>query len=307
MKLQTRYYKRLLKDFDTHIMSTKSIRRGNHYSGQIKSFLIFLEKQNILKLHKVNANVMKAYYKHLITRPKERGKGTLSPLTVNDNLSSLRLFSLRMQKGNEIERGLPIPLFVKIEKDSDNPFTLTRQVLTVEELKEVYSLTATNIEKCIIALAYGCGLRRLELENLKDTDINYQQGIVTIIQSKNNKTRTVPISNYFIKVLKEYNYERLHILSETGKRTQYFMINKYGQRLTGTIMNRRLKAVIKRTKNQTIIDKNITLHCLRHGIATDLINAGESFEYVRVFLGHSLVDTSSLYAKRRKQRNKYQI
>lgn len=307
MILQTRYYNRLLKDFDTHIRSTKSIRRGNHYTGHIKNFLIFLEKRNILKLHKVNANVMKAYYKHLITRPKFRGTGTLSPLTVNDNLSSLRLFSLRMQKGNEIERGLPIPLFVKIENDSENPFTLTREVLSVEELKEVYNQTKTNTEKCIIALAYGCGLRRLELENLKDTDINYQQGIVTILESKNNKTRTVPISNYFVKVLKEYNYERLHILSETGKRTPYFMINKYGDRLTGSVMNRRLKAVIKRTNNQTIIDKNITLHCLRHGIATDLINAGESFEYVRVFLGHSLVDTSSLYAKRRKQRNKYQI
>lgn len=307
MILQTRYYNRLLKDFDTHIMSTKSIRRGNHYSGQVKSFLIFLEKRNILKLHKINVNVMKAYYKHLIIRPKERGTGTLSPLTVNDNLSSLRLFSFRMQKGNEIQRGLPIPLFVKVENDSENPFTRTRQVLTIEELKEVYNHTSTNLEKCIIALAYGCGLRRLELEKLQDTDVNYQKGTITIIESKNNKTRTVPISNYFVKVLKEYNYERLHTLSETGKRTQYFMINKYGERLTGTIMNRRLKAVIKRTNDQVIIDKNITLHCLRHGIATDLINAGESFEYVRVFLGHSLVDTSSLYAKRRKQRNKYQI
>ncbi len=307
MILQTRHYNRLLKDFDTHIMSTKSIRRGNHYSGQIKRFLIFLENRNILKLHKVTTNVMKAYYKHLITKQKDRGKGTLNPRTVNDNLSTLRLFSIRMQKGNEIEKGLPIPLFVKIENASDNPFTLTRQVLTKEELKEVYKHAKTNLEKCIIALAYGCGLRRLELENLLDTDINYQQGTITIIESKNNKTRTVPISEYFLKVIKDYNYERLYILSDTRKRTQYFMIKNNGEKLTGAIMNRRLKGVIKRTKNQTIIDKNITLHCLRHGIATDLINAGESYEYVRVFLGHSLVDTSSLYAKRRKQRNKYQI
>ena len=307
MILQTRHYNRLLKDFDTHIMSTKSIRRGNHYSGQIKRFLIFLENRNILKLHKVTTNVMKAYYKHLITKQKDRGKGTLNPRTVNDNLSTLRLFSIRMQKGNEIEKGLPIPLFVKIENASDNPFTLTRQVLTKEELKEVYKHAKTNLEKCIIALAYGCGLRRLELENLRDTDINYQQGTITIIESKNNKTRTVPISEYFLKVIKDYNYERLYILSDTRKRTQYFMIKNNGEKLTGAIMNRRLKGVIKRTKNQTIIDKNITLHCLRHGIATDLINAGESYEYVRVFLGHSLVDTSSLYAKRRKQRNKYQI
>jgi len=305
--LKTRYYKRLLTEFDIHIESTKSIRRGNHYSGQLKNFLMFLEKRNILKLYRVNSDVMKDYYKHLITRPKSRGKGTLSPLTVNDNLSTLKLFSLRMQKGDEIERGLPIPLFVKVKNDSDNPFTLTRQVLTKEELKEVYSYTKTYLEKCIIALAYGCGLRRLEIENLKDVDIDYLKGLVTIIASKNNKTRTVPISNYFLMVLKNYNYERLQILSEIGKRTQLFMINKDGNPLTGSVLNRKLKAIIKRTNNQTIIDKNITLHCLRHGIATDLIDAGENFEYVRLFLGHSMVDTTSLYAKRRKQKNKYQI
>lgn len=307
MELKTTYYKRILNDFDTHIRSTKSIRRGNHYSGQLKRFLLFLEQQNVLHLQNINADVMKSYYKLLITRPKERGKGTLSPLSVNDNLSTLRMFSIRMQQGDQINRGLPIPLFIKVEKDTQNPFVLTRQVLSKEQMKKVYEQTETTLEKAIIALAYGCGLRRLELENLKDTDINFSEGTVTVLESKNNKTRIVPVSQFFLKVLKSYVYERLEILSRLDKRTRHFLINESGNPLTGTVMNRRLKKVIQRTKDPEIIEKNITLHCLRHGIATDLINAGESFEYVRQFLGHSMVDTSMIYAKRRKQKSRYRL
>ena len=305
--LLTKYYKRILEEFDTHIMSTKSIRRNNHYSGQIKRFFIYLENNKVLNLKDVDSDVMKGYFDHLITRPKERGKGTLSVNSINDVLSTLRLLSLRMQKGNEIERGLQIPAFIRTEKESKNPFTLVREVLTIEELKAVYKQANSLLEKSIIALAYGCGLRRMELESLEDSDIDFRQGIVTIIESKNNKTRTVPISNFFLDVLKEYHYERLQILSQNSRRTAQFLLNEQGHKLSGSSMNRRLKWMIDRTGDQSIINKKITLHCLRHSIATHLINSGESFEYVKVFLGHSMVDTTSLYAKRRKQKNKYQI
>ena len=302
------YYKRLLREFDTHILSTKSIRRGNHYSGQVKRFLIYLENKGILHLSEVDGEVMKEYFAYLSTRPKiKKGTGPLSPISINDCLCTLRTFSMRMVKGGEIERGLQIPNPVKIEHKSNNPFVLTRQVLTVEELKQVYKRANSLIDKSIIALAYGCGLRRMELESLKDNDIDFRKGVLTIIESKNNKTRSVPISNFFLEVLKEYNYHRLEILSKRGKRTRYFLLNDLGDKLSGEIMNKRLKSVIAKTKDQSIIEKNITLHCLRHSIATHLVNSGESFEYVKVFLGHSMVDTTSLYAKRRKQKNKYQI
>ena len=68
-----------------------------------------------------------------------------------------------------------------------------------------------------------------------------------------------------------------------------------------------LKKIICRTENQVIIDKKITLHCLRHSIAVHLMDDGETFEYVKTFLGHSFSDTTLIYAVRRKRKNFYTI
>ena len=46
--------------------------------------------------------------------------------------------------------------------------------------------------------------------------------------------------------------------------------------------------------------KGITLHCLRHSIATHLLDRGATIEFVRDFLGHAEIDTVHIYAKRRK-------
>src|SRR5690606_25897936 len=94
MELKTAYYKDLLNRFDTHIVSTKSISNGNHYTGHINEFLCYLEEREILTLKRIDTPVMKAYFNYLIERPKQRGTGTLSVRSVNDNLSSIRMFSI---------------------------------------------------------------------------------------------------------------------------------------------------------------------------------------------------------------------
>jgi site-specific recombinase XerD len=307
MELNTTNYKDLLSRFDTHIFSKKSIKSGNHYTGHAKEFLGFLERQGILSLKKVDELTMKSYFNYLIARPKFRGEGPLSPQTVNDNLSTIRMFSLRMQEERLIDRGLSVPKNIKIELDLDNDFALVRQVLTIKELKEVYSHCQNETERALIALAYGSGLRRGSLINLTESNIDFKTGIVTAIKAKNNKTYSVPISDHFLTVLRDYSLYRLILLSEMNMREKSYFIDQKGRPLSGDKLNEMLKRIIGRTGNRLILDKKITLHCLRHSIAVHLMDAGESFEYVKTFLGHSFADTSLIYAKRRKLKNQYAI
>ena len=60
------------------------------------------------------------------------------------------------------------------------------------------------------------------------------------------------------------------------------------------------KKIIARTNNLQLIEKNICLHSLRHSIATHLIDNGATLEFVKDFLGHSEINTSHIYARRRK-------
>jgi integrase/recombinase XerD len=307
MELKTTHYNDLLQKFDTHIVSTKSIKSGNHYTGQAKDFLCFLETNEILNLKKVDEPIMKAYFNHLITRPKQRNSGTLSVSSVNDNLSTLRMFSIRMQQERIIDRGFSVPRNLRIERSPDNDFALVRQVLSIDELTEVYSQCETDTERALIALAYGCGLRRSSLAGLMESSIDFRNGIVTALKAKGNKTYTVSISDHFLKVLRNYSLYRLKLLSELNIREKSYLIDENGKPLSGDRLNKMLKRIICRTGNQIILDKKITLHCLRHTCAVILMDAGESFEYVKTFLGHSFADTSLIYAKRRKLKTKYTL
>jgi integrase/recombinase XerD len=55
--------------------------------------------------------------------------------------------------------------------------------------------------------------------------------------------------------------------------------------------------LLKRITEKAALQKEITLHHLRHSIATHLLQGGMSMEYVRDFLGHSFLETTQLYAK----------
>ena len=307
MEIKTKYFIDLLSKFNVHIVSSKSIITGNHYTAQVKDFLSFLENTNVYNLKKVDDKHTKAYFNYLIQRPKKRNVGVLSTQTVNDNLSTLRLFSLRMQEERIIERGLPIPKNLKIDREHKNDFSLTREILTINEIKEVFNACNNELERSLIALAYGSGIRRNSLVRLSETDINFSNGTVCVRKGKNNKTYTVPISEHFLMVLRKYSISRLEILSKLKLRTKSFLIDAYGKVMTGDRLNSMLKNIIKRTNNQIMIDKNITLHCLRHTIAVHLLDSGESFEYVKQYLGHAYSDTTLLYSKRRNIKSLYEI
>lgn len=225
MTLKTTYYINIQKDFTTHIRATKSIKSGDHYSAQVEEFLLFLEQQQVKHLEKVTNEIMGEYYHYLSYRPKKRGEGKISQRTLNDNMSTLRMLSKRMLEGRQTTKALPIPANVKIESDdTKSEFSLVREILTTDEVKQVFKSCTTNIEKAIIALAYGCGMRRSELADLLDFQINYSKGIVTVTKAKNNKTRTIPISDFFLNVLREYSIERMKLQKWTKTGDPHFFI-----------------------------------------------------------------------------------
>ena len=67
-------------------------------------------------------------------------------------------------------------------------------------------------------------------------------------------------------------------------------------------MNQLLKDIILRSKSVSLMQKQITLHSLRHSIAMHLAENGADIEFIRDFLGHSEIDTSHIYARKNKRK-----
>ncbi len=74
--------------------------------------------------------------------------------------------------------------------------------------------------------------------------------------------------------------------------------------MRGEYLNTTLKRIIERSSNQSIIDKEITLHGLRHSIANHLMENNAGIDFIKGFLGHSFINTAYIYALKNKQRTK---
>ena len=81
-----------------------------------------------------------------------------------------------------------------------------------------------------------------------------------------------------------YNYRNLQKLSH--KRLFTYSVGKVADFL---------QDLQKITEVESIQTKRITLHILRHSIATHLLQAGMSIESIALFLGHSSLESTQIY------------
>ena len=293
-KLKSTVYQKLSTDFKTFIVS-KNYKSITNYSTPVYEFLAYLELHKIKHVRKVNSQIMVQYYDYLSNRTNQRKYGILSEKSVKGHLYALALFFEYLLNAYIIDKCIILPKFNLCA-------TKQRQTLTKEEVLELFKYCLTKFEKALLSVAYGCGLRRSELNKLNVQDIQFTRGVLIVVEGKNAKRREIPMSDGVIKYLSDYlNNERGLYLINNQKESAFF-VNKIGNRMLGKDMNNMLKKIIIRTENFDVINKGITLHCLRHTLAEHLVSSGADIEFVKRVLGHTLIDTSFLYAV--KNRNK---
>ena len=299
LPLHNKYFETLYKEFNVFIL-TKNYKQGKGKMIQacVREFLFFIEAKGFITVLQIKTPEIIAYYEYIRERPNQRKEGGLSDSMIRHHLYSLRLFFDYLIETGELESSpARLPKF-QLNKSKE------RNICTVEEIKQLYSVTETKRDRALLSIAYGCGLRRSEIQNLNTNDVILHKGLLLVRNGKNNKSRSVPLSNNVMADLKDYLiYERAKYFTKNNYESNpSFLINNQGTRMNGAMLNDRLKELIKLTKNYTLQQKEITLHCLRHSIATHLIDMGANIEFVQALLGHAEIDTAHLYSKRRKQK-----
>jgi integrase/recombinase XerD len=245
----------------------------------------FLQYNNITEPKQVNQEHIKAFYEYLQNRKHKRKETTLSESFINHNIYSLKVFFNWLEQTGQIKYN-PISN-LKFKRPKPN----TREPLTQEEIKELFAATATSKEIAILHLFYSCGLRRTEAENMNTADIHFAKNLLYVREGKGAKRRVIPITE---KVKKELeNYFVKDRKNQAAKDDEAFFLNASLSRIKGDQYNKILKQILQRTE----IGKEITLHHLRHSIATHLLENGLSIEFVRDFLGHSYLEATQIYAK----------
>jgi integrase/recombinase XerD len=264
IRLNHTAYRELANGFYTYLTEIGYNSKSNktrYYS--LCEFLCRMESLGLRELSRIRPCHIQDYYGYIATRPNKRGEGTLDARTAHRHMQIINLFFLMLQQQGIIGTNPCSALYFPYPKES----AALRQILTREEICLLYAATESPTERAVLSLGYGCGLRSGEMQACDLSDIRFREKILIVPKGKGNKRRIVPLSKGVITGLLDYFHndrQERRQLPGCSSTQPAFMLNSKGGRMKTWTFNSHLKAIIERTGNDRLINKQITVHALRY-------------------------------------------
>lgn len=291
-------YQSINNEFVTWL-DTLGFADGTVYSCKNLAAIFFewLESNHIYHITQLTGQNISSYFEYLQTRPNKTKAGGLSVSSLNDNFFAIdKLLEFLHQIGMN---SAPLPTGFRLHVDKQERIN-NIEPFTQQEIKELQAHipdTYPNVNykereikheqlKLIFVLYYGCGLRRIEGYNLRVNDIDFENKTIFIRQGKNYKDRIVPMNGGVYKALQHYMYNFRNLQKVRHKRLFIYAVST---------LSKNLKELQATCNSESIKNKRLSLHILRHSIATHLLQNGMSIENISRFLGHSSLDSTQIY------------
>jgi site-specific recombinase XerD len=157
-------------------------------------------------------------------------------------------------------------------------------VLSKQEIVEVLKLEENPKHRLLLMLAYSSGLRVSEVVALKKEHIDLSRKVIYVVGGKGRKDRCTLLSEKAAAFICEY-YAIFNI------QTWLFP----GQPATHPLTIRSAQKIFDKAVQRAKIDKDISIHSLRHSFATHLLESGTDIRYIQSLLGHVSVRTTERY------------
>jgi integrase/recombinase XerD len=153
-------------------------------------------------------------------------------------------------------------------------------------------------DRAMLEVLYATGLRVSELINLRQSEVNLNQGVLRI-RGKGDRERLIPFGEESQRWIREFmTGPRLEILLE--RQSEYLFPTRRGDRMT----RQAFWHIIKRYAKKADIEARLSPHTLRHAFATHLLNHGADLRVVQMLLGHSDLSTTQIYTHVARERMK---
>ena len=204
-----------------------------------------------------------------------------SSITINATLTGLKFFFVhtldspeRLKKVQRVYEPRKIP-----------------EVLSVEEVTRVLDAAGSLKYKAALSVAYGSGLRASEIVHLKILDIDSERMILRVENGKGQRDRHAMLSPALLKILRAWYGE--------GQTQRKMLPGGWlfpGQNPVDPLSTRQLGRAFLRARDEAGIDKQVTLHSLRHAFATHLLEQHEDIRVIQVLLGHKKITNTARYS-----------
>jgi len=168
-------------------------------------------------------------------------------------------------------------------------------VLSPEEVKRVLTMATSLKARAMLTLAYGCGLRASEVVRLRACDIDSEQMIIRIVQSKGRKDRNVMLPAEILDLLRQWWKARPTRRDAGVAPEQRWLFPGRIDRQATTA--RQFGRLFKEAAKAAGLRKAVSLHSLRHSFATHLLEDGTDIRLIQALLGHEKLDTTARYTR----------
>ena len=269
----------------------------SNYTNTLRYFIDFMEinrdcGSSEIMIDTITNDDICSYVAYL----RKKKKNDNHPLTATSNNTitkrTVRTYSIDMRtffnwllhEGYYTQESNPLRNFKLIKSE-------VRSILPInsDEIKIIddgyNQSTETGLRNlCIIHLFIDEGFRLNEVCRLKLQDVNFSNNCL-VINGKGNKQRIVPMSRIVRKYLERYiNIYRPDVSHD------FVLCNIGGSPLTNDAIKSLFCRIVKRTGIERLHP-----HLLRHTFATSFILCGGSVEMLRIYMGHSDINTTQNY------------
>ena len=253
------------------------------YRNDLNVFSRYLSDEfNITNINNTNYSFIRSWIVDLVN------KG-ISNRSVNRKITSLNSYFKFVLKIDLInENPLTNHKALKTKKKIQLPFS-ENEMLSVLDLDN-YEDNFTGVrDRLIIDLFYTTGIRRIELIQLKISDLNINNKHIKVL-GKRNKERIIPLIDSTINILNKY----LSCRDELKSEETFLFITSKGkpvyEKLIYRIINKYFDTISTKVKKSP--------HIIRHSFATHLLNNGADLNSVKDLLGHSSLAATQVYTNR---------
>lgn len=163
--------------------------------------------------------------------------------------------------------------------------TTIPKYMSQAEAQAFFGVITHPRDRALFSMIYHYGLRVSEVALLRRQDVDFDRKRVVVKRVKGGVWAERPLFESTEKLLLGY-------LRSVPAGTEPLFPGR-----RGPLRKRQIQALFTRYRDRARLDRRYTTHCLRHSIATHLLDAGLSMTFVQDHLGHKNIQSTTIYAR----------
>jgi integrase/recombinase XerD len=282
----------LMREFVDASNAKGFAERTTHYRYRaMRRFIVWCETRGLTHPREITLPIIERYQRHLYHYRKANGE-PLSYASQRAEVVPLKAFFQWATRNHHI--------LYNPAADIEMPrqaMRIPRHVFTIADVDTILNqadlTTPQGVrDRAMLETFYSTGIRRSELVNLNEQDINLERGTVIVIEGKGRKDRMVPIGARASAWLTRYRDEvRGEFVSAVDSGALF--LNDYGERFK----RNPLGDLVKRYIVEAGFNVPGSCHLFRHACATHMLENGADIRYIQTMLGHANLNTTQIYTQ----------